>query len=143
LKPQESKIELLKYYEQKDIFVSIPYHLVSDTLRRVIFYLVATKSDRDSIILLEEPEVHSFPSYTRVLAEIVGLDKHNQYFITTHNPYFLLSLIEKTPANDLNIFITYIKNYQTKIRQLTSDEISKIASEGIDIFFNIDMFVGE
>lgn len=65
MKPQESKIELLKYYEQKDIFVSIPYHLVSDTLRRVIFYLVATKSDRDSIILLEEPEVHSFPSYTR------------------------------------------------------------------------------
>ncbi len=143
LKPQEGKIELLKYYEREDIFVSIPYHLISDTLRRAIFYLVAIKSNKDSIILLEEPEVHSFPSYTKVLAEIIGLDKHNQYFITTHNPYFLLSLIEKTPANDLNVFITYMKNYQTKIRQLTSDEISKIASEGIDVFFNIDMFVGE
>ena len=140
LKPQESKIELLKYYEQEDIFVSIPYHLISDTLRRAIFYLVAIKSNKDSIILLEEPEVHSFPSYTKVLAEIIGLDRHNQYFITTHNPYFLLSLIEKTPASDLNIFITYMENYQTKVRRLTSDEISEIASEGIDIFFNIDMF---
>jgi len=140
LKPQEGKIELLKYYEQEDIFVSIPYHLISDTLRRAIFYLVAIKSNKDSIIILEEPEVHSFPSYTKVLAEIIGLDKHNQYFITTHNPYFLLSLIEKTSASDLNVFITYMENYQTKVRQLTSKEISEIASEGTDIFFNIDIF---
>jgi len=33
-----------------------------------------------------------------------------------------------------------MKDYQTRVRQLTSDEISRIASEGIDIFFNIDMF---
>lgn len=139
LKPQERKIEVLKYYEHEDIFVSIPYYLISDTLRRTIFYLVAIKSNKDSIILLEEPEVHSFPSYTKVLAEVIGLDKHNQYFITTHNPYFLLSLIEKTDLSDLNVFITYMENYQTKIRQLTSDEIGEIASEGIDIFFNIDL----
>jgi len=140
-KPQENKIEILKYYEHEDIFVSLPYHLISDTLRRAIFYILAIKSNRDSIILLEEPEVHSFPTYVKTLAEMIGLDARNQYFITTHNPYFLLSLIEKTPAEDLGVFITYMENYQTKVKQLTPEEISKIASEGMDLLFNIDLFL--
>lgn len=142
-KPQEGKIELLKYYEEDEILVSIPYSLLSDTLRRAIFYLVAIKSNRRATLLLEEPEVHSFPEYVKTLAEVIGHDKHNQYFITTHNPYLLLSLLEKTPANEISVFITYMRNYETKLRRLSHDEISELMSEGIDIFFNLEYYLEE
>jgi hypothetical protein len=46
-------------------------------------------------MVLEEPETHAFPKHTKYLGELVALDKSNQYFISTHNPYFLLAVIEK------------------------------------------------
>lgn len=86
-KPQENKIEILKKYE--DIFISYPYPLVSDTLQRIVFYCTAIHSNKDSVLAFEEPESHAFPYYTKYLAEIIALDENNnQYFISTHNPYF-------------------------------------------------------
>jgi len=77
------------------------------------------------------------------LAEKIALNETNQYFISTHNPYFLLSLTEKTPLKDLNVIITYDEDYETKIKVLSEKEISEIIDMGIDIFFNIDAFIGK
>lgn len=136
-RPHEDKIEIQKRYE--DIIISYPYSLTSETLQRIIFYLTAISSNKDSIIAFEEPEAHAFPYYTKYLAETVALDKsENQYFISTHNPYFLLSILEKSPEKDLNIFVTSFKNYQTKIKLLTKKEMEEITQEEMDIFFNLD-----
>jgi len=84
LRPQEDKIEVLKYHE--DVLISYPYFLTSDKLHRVIFYLVAIGSNRDSVLAFEEPEAHAFPYYTKLLAERIALDEGgNQFFISTHN----------------------------------------------------------
>lgn len=141
LKPLENKIEVLK--EIDGIIVSYPYSLVSDTLRRVAFYLVALETNKDSIILLEEPEAHSFPFYTKYLAERIALDETNQFFISTHNPYFLLSLLEKTRQNELGIFITYFEDYQTRVKKLSANEVSEFIDFDASIFFNLDRFLGE
>lgn len=77
------------------------------------------------------------------MAEKIALNETNQYFISTHNPYFLLSLTEKTPLKDLNVIITYDEDYETKIKVLSEKEISEIIDMGIDIFFNIDAFIGK
>ncbi len=140
LKPVENKIEFEK--EIDDIVISYPYSLLSDTLQRIIFHLVAIESNKDSIIAFEEPEAHAFPYYTKFLAERIALDKNNnQYFISTHNPYFLLSLIEKTPLDDLVVFITYYEDYQTKVKPLSKEEIERILDLGSDVFFNIESFI--
>ncbi|MCD6301551.1 MAG: AAA family ATPase, partial [Staphylothermus sp.] len=140
LKPIEDKIEFEKEYEE--IVISYPYSLLSDTLQRIIFHLVAIESNKDSIIAFEEPEAHAFPYYTKFLAERIALDQNNnQYFISTHNPYFLLSVIEKCPLDELAVFITYYQDYQTRIKQLTSEEIEKILDLGPDVFFNIESFI--
>jgi len=141
LKPQEDKIEVQK--EIEDVIISYPYPLVSDTLQRVIFHLAAIETNKDSIIIFEEPEAHAFPFYTKFLAERIALDKTNQYFISTHNPYFLLSVLEKTPKNDVGIFITYFRDYQTKVRPLTEKEMSEFLDLDASVFFNLDKFLKE
>jgi AAA15 family ATPase/GTPase len=138
LKPHENQIEIIKQVE--DILISYPFQVVSDTLQRVIFYLSAILSNKDSVLVFEEPESHAFPYYTKYLAEIMALDKNNnQYFIATHNPYFLEPIVEKTPLQDLNVFITYFENYQTKLRLLTENELSDLLN--IDIFSNLDKYL--
>jgi hypothetical protein len=141
LKPQERKIETQK--EIEDVIISYPYSLVSDTLQRVIFHLAAVEINKDSIIIFEEPEAHAFPYYTKFLAERVALDKTNQYFISTHNPYFLFSTLEKTPQENIGIFITYFKDYQTKVRPLTKEEMPEILNLDASVFFNLDKFLGK
>ena len=138
--PQENRIKLLKEYE--DIFIFYPYSLASDTLQRLVFYLVAIDSNKDSIIAFEEPESHAFPYYTKYLAEVIALDKNNnQYFISTHNPEFLLSILEKSPKEDVAVFITYFKDYQTKVKPLSEKQLEEAME--IDVFFNIERFLEE
>jgi len=138
LKPQEGKIETQK--EIEDVIISYPYSLVSDTLQRVVFHLAAIETNKDSIIIFEEPEAHAFPYYTKFLAERIALDKTNQYFISTHNPYFLLPVLAKAPKEDIRVFITYFEDYQTKVRLLTEKEMSETLDRDESIFFNLDEF---
>jgi len=141
LKPQEKKIDVQK--EIEDVIISYPYSLVSDTLQRLVFYILAVETNKDSVITFEEPEAHAFPFYTKFLAERIALDKSNQYFISTHNPYLLLSVLEKAPKDDIGIFIVHFKDYQTKVRPITQEEMPEILNLDASIFFDLDQFVEE
>ena len=90
------------------------------------------------IILFDEPENNTFPFYTKYLAERIALDKTNQFFITTHNPYLLLNLIEKSKEEDLNVCIVQMKNYQTDLSVLKNEQISEVLDLNSDVFFNFD-----
>ncbi len=138
LRIESREIELVK---DNGVLISYPYQSVSDTLQRIIFYLAAIKSNKNATLLLEEPETHIFPFYTKYLAELMALQSSNQYFIVTHNPYFLLSLVEKTPIDELAVFITYMEKYETKLRQLSNEELSELLDLNTDIFFNLDKFL--
>lgn len=139
LKPQEKRIEVRKQFE--DVDISYPYSLVSDTLQRMVFYQSAVLSNKNSILVFEEPEAHTFPFYTKQMAEMIGMDKNNQYFISTHNPYFLLPLIEKTPKEDIIVFIVHYEDYQTKIKKLESSQL--VESMEMDLFSNIDSYLSK
>ncbi|RKY40336.1 MAG: hypothetical protein DRP81_09515 [Candidatus Omnitrophota bacterium] len=112
-----------------------------------MFYLAAIETNKDSVIVFEEPEAHAFPYYTKYLAERIALDdNNNQYFISTHNPYFLLPIIEKTPKDQVGIFITYFEDYQTRVKSLSEEDIKEIMDMEImdmkiDVFFNIERFL--
>ncbi len=91
-------------------------------------------SNKDSVLIFEEPESQGFPYYTELLAEKIGTDEANQYFIATHNPKFLFSVLEKAP-NKVNVFYTYFENYQTRIKPLNDSELKKVRDNafGLDI----------
>ncbi len=134
---EENKIKVGRFQEE-DILIMYPYTTVSDTLQRLIFFISAIKSNKNSIISFEEPEAHAFPYYTKYLAEIISRDKSNQYFISTHNPYILLTLLKKTPIEDIKVFITYFEEYQTKIKELSEKKLEDVLEYDLDVFFNIE-----
>ncbi len=137
-RPQERRLEVQKQFEH--ITISYPYSLASETLQRLIFHMAAILSNKDSVLAFEEPESHAFPYHTKYLAEVIALDKNNnQYFITTHNPYFLLPILEKCPREEIGVFITYFKDYQTKVKPLSEKDMEEIMQ--IDIFSNLDRFL--
>ena len=141
LRPHENKIDLAKDGDEM-VIVSFPYSMASETLQRITFYTAAIETNKNSVIVLEEPETHSFPGETKLLAEQIALDENsNQYFIVTHNPYFLMPLFSKAPKDDIAINIVYCEDYQTKIRPLQGDELSELFE--LDIFANLARYIEE
>lgn len=141
LKPQESRIEIQK--EENGVIIAYPYIVLSDTLQRLIFHLIAIESNKNAILILEEPEAHAFPYHTRYLAERIARDSSNQYFISTHNPYFLLSILEKAPQQDVGVFLTYWKDKQTRVRMLKETELEELMDLGAGLFFDLERFLEE
>ncbi len=139
VKPQESKIEVQK--ESDGIIIAYPYTVISDTLQRLIFHLAAIESNENAILILEEPEAHAFPYHTKLLAERIARDSSNQYFISTHNPYFLLPILEKAPRQDVAVFLTYWRDAQTRVRMLEEGEIEELMDLGSGLFFNLERFL--
>ncbi len=138
-KPQDKSIEIQK--QQDDIVVAYPYSMMSDTLLRIIFYMLAIKSNKDSTLVFEEPEAHAFPYYTKHLGEVIAKDISNQYFIATHNPYLLNAVVEQGKTEDVNIFAVYYENYQTKVKQLSESDIENLLEQ--DPFLALDHFTGK
>ena len=140
LRPQENKIELVKSFD--DIIISYPYSLVSDTWQRLTFYTAAIMTNQDSVLVFEEPETHSFPNETKLLAEQIALDENNnQYFIVTHNPYFLMPLLSKAPKDEIAINIVYqnASDYQTRVRPLEPEELPELFE--LNIFANLERYL--
>ncbi len=135
----------LKFWRELDgLIVILPYTTLSDTLQRIIFHLAAVFSNTDSVIAFEEPEAHAFPYYTKYLAELIALDKNrNQYFISTHNPYFLLSAIEKSPIEDVVVFVTYLEGEETMVKEFAGKDLEKLLEYDVDVFLNMDSLIKE
>lgn len=142
LRPEEGKIDVVKEFE--DVLVSFPYSISSETLQRLVFYITAIQSNRDSVITFEEPEAHAFPYYTKYLAERISLsEQDNQFFIATHNPYLLTSILEKAPKEKIAVFVTKLQNYETKALPLSDEKKMEILEMGSDVFLNLDKLVGQ
>lgn len=137
INPVEREVMVSK--EENDELYNFPYQVVSETIRRIVFLMLAIESNKNSTLLFDEPEAHTFPFYTKYLAERIALDTSNQYFFTTHNSYLLHSIVEKTPADELLVGITYMENYETKVHVLTPDQLSELSET--DIFYNLELFL--
>ena len=105
--------------------------------------MAALESNKDATLLLDEPEANTFPFYTKYLAERIALDETNQFFITTHNPYLLSSVVEKTPLKDLTVFVTRMEKFETKVKQIPDKKLSELLELDSDAFFNLDKLVEE
>lgn len=123
--------------EVDEIIYSYPYKAVSETLRRLIFYKLAIETNKGCSLIFDEPEANTFPIYTKEIGEMIGMDTENQFFVTTHNPYLLRSIIAKTPTVDLKVFVTRLENYKTTCKELTKEQLSEVLDLDMDFFFNL------
>ncbi|MEO6233395.1 MAG: AAA family ATPase [Ferruginibacter sp.] len=123
---------------------SIPYELVADTLQRIIFYKTAIISNRETVLLFEEPEAHMFPPYiSKFTADVMLNENNNQYFIATHSPFVLNDFMEDLNKDDYAIFVVgYNKEAgETIVRKITDEEIDEVYQYGIDLFFNLENYL--
>ncbi len=122
--------------------VLLPFYMVAEPIQRLLFNYAVIISNREAVIVMEEPEVHLFPFYIDALAFEILNSRSNQFFISTHNPYFINALVrEAENLEDIAIFITYFENYETRVRKLSSEELRRVYEEGIDILLNLDRYI--
>jgi hypothetical protein len=146
VRPDTRRFEVMK--EVEGLSFAYPYSSSGDTLRRYGFHLAAMESNRNTVILLEEPEAHSYPQYVTQLAERIATQQTNQYFVTTHSPHFFNEVLEnmvpyENRVPELAIFMAYYKDFQTKIRQLTDEEVRGLRRDSLDIFNNLSHLAQE
>lgn len=139
LKPSEGDISMAK--DVNDELYAYPYQAISETLQRMVFYTLAIESNKNSILILDEPEANAFPMYTKQLAEMMASDVENQYFLATHNPYLLSSLVAKTPVDDLSVFVTSMEDYETTVKKVPTENLAQLLDRGVDAFFNLNKLV--
>jgi len=137
LKPGENKFEFQQ--EEDNIVYTYPYLISSDTFRHIAFFSIAIASQQNATLVFEEPESHTFPYYTKYLAEQIGKDLTNQFFIVTHNRYLLSTLIEKVSKDNITVTIVRREGGETQVIQLTPDQISDMICT--DPFFDLESFL--
>jgi hypothetical protein len=141
MRPVENEFRIAKVVD--DELFSFPYESVSETWRRIVFYMAVLETNQNSTLLLDEPEANTFPFYTTYLAERIALDESNQFFLSTHNPYILGSIVGKTPVKDLAVYVTTMEGFNTCLKRVPDDSLPMILDYGPDAFLNLDKIVEE
>ncbi len=125
-----------------DEIVDYNLDLLSDSLKRLFFYGAILLTSEDATLVLDEPDVFAFPPYPKTLGEMIADDASNQFFLTTHNPYFLAAIAEKTPAAHLALFVCFRReDGSTGARRLEESEVARVIELGSSVFFNLDELV--
>lgn len=115
-----------------------------DAVRFKNIYRKYTQADH-SEIFLEEPEDNLFPptqcQFVNWLLEAVK--KHNDMlFIATHSPYILNQVIKISPKG-MAVFFTHRSGKEERtysVRQLEEKEVREIYDNGVDLFFNFELY---
>lgn len=99
-----------------------------------------------SEIFLEEPEDNLFPptqcQFVNCMLEQIKTHG-DMLFITTHSPYVLNQLIKAAPK-ELSVMFTHPQkpaSIDFSVKQLNDEEIHEAYDNGVDMFFNFEMYV--
>ena len=117
-----------------DMFL-VPFSSLADSLQRLIFYKAAIESNSGKVICFEEPEAHTFPPYISNVVNDIIAGESNQFFITTHSPYVMGSLLESA-GDDLAVYVVDMENNETVIRRLTDSQLQEAYDNGMDMFYS-------
>ncbi|MCY3414486.1 MAG: AAA family ATPase [Candidatus Heimdallarchaeota archaeon] len=139
LNPATKQIAIAK--EVDGVVISYPIQLVADTIVSFISHIIAIESNENSILVFEEPEGHIFPHYIKELGEAIANDNTNSYFITSHNPYFLDTIIHKCNPEETLINLVYSRDFETKVKQLNRAEVLSLLRG--DPFFSLNELIDE
>lgn len=120
-----------------DIFL-VPFKSLADSLQRLIFYKAAIRSNRNKVICFEEPESHTFPPYIASIVNDILASEENQFFITTHSPYIINSLLEDA-GDELAVYVADMKDNATIVRRLSDSEMQNAYDCGMDMYFRAAM----
>jgi hypothetical protein len=135
--------ELSMLKEQQGRLIPFSYPTISETFRRIVFFLAILETNRNAVLIFDEPEANIYSLYATYLAERIALDETNQFFLSTHNPYILGSIVGKTPIKDLAVFVTTMEGFRSNLKQVADDKLPLILDYGQSAFMNLEKLVEE
>jgi len=124
-----------------DMFL-VPFNSLADSLQRLIFYKTAIESNHNKIICFEEPEAHTFPPYISNIVNDIIASEDNQFFITTHSPYVMSSLLESA-GNNLAVFVVDMEDNTTVLHRLSEQQLQEAYDNGMDMFYNLEAYLSK
>ena len=124
------------FYLEEDFFYEpISVHNLSAGLKSfaiIKMLLERNALKEDDILILDEPEIHLYPKWQLLYAEIIVLlqKEFNIYIlITTHSPYFLEAIEMYSKSHGIeektNYYLAYIENKHS-VFKLVNDSIEDI-----------------
>lgn len=123
-----------------DMFL-VPFTSLADSLQRLIFYKAAIESNSEKVICFEEPEAHTFPPYISNIVDDIISRRSNQFFITTHSPYVMNSLLESA-GDELAVYVVGMDNNETVVKRLSDRQLQEAYDNGMDMFYNLEAYLG-
>jgi len=114
----------------------ITFNSLSESLQRFIFYLTAVYHNRWMVVAIDDLDP-IYPAFSACIAKAIATNRSNQYFISTHDPLFLIRLLREVPTEELNVFGTELDGGETKVSVLTELLEKLILVKDSEIFFNL------
>jgi hypothetical protein len=105
------------------------YDILPEPIRRYLFYLAITETNKNASIAIDDMTCLYQP-LTKIVAEHIADDKDNQYLISTYDEVALMSLVEKSPAADLNVYVV-----KDGVKRADPEKILDLSC---DVYFNLD-----
>ena len=65
----------------------------------------------------------------------------NQFFLTTHSPYVISSLLESA-GDELAVFVVDMAENATIAKRLTDEQLQEAYDNGMDMFYNLEAYLG-
>jgi hypothetical protein len=103
-----------------------------EPIRRYLAYLAVIDEIKSGVVTIKHFTCHYQP-LTKQVAERIAWST-SQYLIETYDPQAVLSLIEKTKAGDLYVYLVRRKDNRTSVEKIDPEEILELGS---DLFFNL------
>lgn len=116
---QEPDAEICVSREKSEILVTVrdlqlPLESYGTGIHEIIILAIAVLSVEETIVCIEEPEIHLHPLLQRRFLEFLRTQTSNRYIITTHSPALI------APASDVAVSHLWLENGVTKSRSIAT-----------------------
>jgi len=114
------------YYQEEGLDINIEKEKMGAGILHVAFFFSFLKGiKKDSILLIEEPELFIFPGLQKMILEkLLDISGNIQMFITTHSPFFLSRKLKKCSIHQIKKI-----NNSSIVKNISKNEIVDVLTD--------------